>query len=698
MRKPQSLAHFLGVGNLFLIVIPLLIAGAWSLVSLDQAVRRSLADVNQAYATVVAGRLEEFFERPKESLRTIEAMLSNPELFPRDRLNEYLAEELEADQFLDQIQIIASDGTIRWMAPFNQDLIGVSRRGEEVYEGVRSSEEVYWSPSYISSKHERVAVTFGSCFGDYTILCDLDLGVVGRFSNSEMLSWNAPFQVRITDTRGVFVSHPITRKVRSRDRQTDFLKIQTAADSRIPLPIREQGGDFLVSIARVAASPDWYVLLLYPSAGLILTFLGYYLGFAIIIGLSVLASFFFSSFRIRGLRASLARLSDQTDHIASGIYEDLEDFGGGFIELRKLGCSFDSMIAGIRRREDTLLDRERGFREILENIKLIALGVDTQGAVVFANPAFLQLTGYGWEDVAGKGLSLFTPDDIRVEDSSFWRVIDGRAVEGTEESLLRLRDGSFRLIEWTITASRDASGARSGATGLGTDVTENRRQRELIESSLKEKEVLLGEMHHRVKNNLQLITSLLSLQSDDLGNEAVSRALSEAQARIRSISLIHETLYASRDFGDVEFANYVERLATELLAPNAGFDAQLQLELTPLRLTLTEAIPCGLVLSEILTNVRKYAFPQEWDGERMVRINLSLGTPGWAFLVVRDSGVGLKPDFSIQDTQSFGYTIIKLLASQLGGALDVRGGPGVTVTLHFPLGASPPALPSSEMP
>ena len=459
------------------------------------------------------------------------------------------------------------------------------------------------------------------------------------------------------------------------------MRIKAAGDGG---EARDESGNVIFSVARVS-DPSWYVLVLFPSRVLTESRIGYFLGFLLIIFFSGAFGVLFSFLRIRGLRGSLKQIAEKTEKIAGGLYEELEGFGEGFTELKKVGSSFDAMVAGIRTREKILIDRERSFREILENIQLVALGIGLDGKINFANPYFLTLSGYSWNEITGTNFSRFDSPASFDLDSPFLRVACGQSAEESFECKMCMKDGNIRLIDLTVTATRDASGSLSGAIGIGADVTESKRQRGIIEVSLKEKEVLLREIHHRVKNNLQLIISLLSLQGSELKDLTAKASLGEAEARIRSISLIHEMLYASENFGNMNFSEYASMLATELLSPSGDWDTKLDLELRELNLTLTEAIPCGLILNEAITNTRKYAFPSGWQGERRVVVQTRTEAGNKAVIRIMDTGIGLPADLNPDSSSGLGFTIIRLLAGQLGGNLRIEGKTGVLIEWSFPI-------------
>jgi two-component sensor histidine kinase len=215
------------------------------------------------------------------------------------------------------------------------------------------------------------------------------------------------------------------------------------------------------------------------------------------------------------------------------------------------------------------------------------------------------------------------------------------------------------------------------------EITERVRAEEQIKASLKEKEVLLKEIHHRVKNNLQVVSSLLSLQSQTVDSPAALEVLQESQNRVRSMALIHERLYRSEDLAQVDFAVYIRDLATFLVR---SYRAQLgpislNTEAEGVFLGIDTAIPCGLITNELISNALKHAFPNGKEGEIWVKI----GTHGdrQFTLIVGDNGVGFPPDVDFRDTESLGMQLVNTLVDQLEGTVELRRDGGTEFTIRF---------------
>jgi two-component sensor histidine kinase len=216
-----------------------------------------------------------------------------------------------------------------------------------------------------------------------------------------------------------------------------------------------------------------------------------------------------------------------------------------------------------------------------------------------------------------------------------------------------------------------------------TDITERKRMEEELKASLQQKEMLLREIHHRVKNNLQIISSLLGLQSDCISDPQVLALFKDSQDRIRSMALIHEKLYRSGNLARIDFTSYIGDLAAELLR-SYGVDpnrVSLQVVGEKAWLNVDTAVPCGLILQELVSNCLKHAFPEGRSGE--ITIALRAEAEGKYALTVRDTGIGFPEDLDFRHTESLGLQLVIILTEQLGGTIVRQSGEGTGFTLMF---------------
>lgn len=217
---------------------------------------------------------------------------------------------------------------------------------------------------------------------------------------------------------------------------------------------------------------------------------------------------------------------------------------------------------------------------------------------------------------------------------------------------------------------------------------ERKRVEAQIRQSLREKELLLEEIHHRVKNNLQIMSSLFNLQMRFTQEPTALKILKESQSRIRSMALIHEKLYHSEDLEHLDFADYLKSLSTYLShLYDMGSRVTLRLEISPLNLGMDKAIPCGILVTELVSNALKHAFPETDPNKNSgeILIQLTQPKPQFAELSVSDNGIGLaqKPDF--KKAKTLGWHLIKTLSGQIDGELKIQIQDGTHVSILFPL-------------
>lgn len=300
---------------------------------------------------------------------------------------------------------------------------------------------------------------------------------------------------------------------------------------------------------------------------------------------------------------------------------------------------------------------------------------------------------------AGRSLRSGQPvvcEDI-MEDPTFFRPEDGTARGYRGVVCLPLLDGdrTFGLLSLDSAEVRRVGAAEIRllqelaadlAFGIGALQSKQDRRRAEVElkSSLAEKEALLKEVHHRVKNNLQVIASLLRLESRRIVNPATEMVLRDLQGRIRAMALLHETLYRSGNFAQVDARTYLAQLARHILrsqlSPSGLID--LEIDVDPLGLEIDQAIPCGLIVNELASNSLKHGFPRGGAGKVRVELKL-LGETGTVRLRVSDNGVGLPAGPEPATAATLGLHLVSDLARQIGGRLESAVGPGATFDVTF---------------
>jgi len=361
-------------------------------------------------------------------------------------------------------------------------------------------------------------------------------------------------------------------------------------------------------------------------------------------------------------------------------------------EVGDLVNSFQTMSENLAASYTLLSLSEQKSRAITTTANDAIIMMDENGNISFWNPAAENTFGYSAEEVLGKYLHRIIAPDRYVPDyekglRDFNETGKGEGVGKTIELTALKKDGTEFPVELSLSALK--MNDRWHAVGIVRDITQRKLVQKQMLESLKEKELLLQEIHHRVKNNMQVITSLLDLQLDYIGGRQPAEIFSDIKNRIRSMSLVHEKLYHSRDLSRVDFQDYVTSLVSNLYK---FYDAsperiKLNLDIEDIFFGIDTAIPCGLIVNELITNSLKYAFPGDREGEVGLRLNKTgEGSRGEGIysLLVRDNGIGIPPDLDLKGVKTLGlYLVTTLVEHQLQGTVDLDRSNGTEFRIMF---------------
>jgi PAS domain S-box-containing protein len=366
------------------------------------------------------------------------------------------------------------------------------------------------------------------------------------------------------------------------------------------------------------------------------------------------------------------------------------------------------MFAGFARDISERTRAEEQFRMALEAAPTGMALLDADDRMVLVNRALERTFGYRREELIGRSVELLEPQHLRGQYRGSRReLLAGGAVEPVSggERVGLCKDGTEVPIDvgWTpivrgderfilesvvdITARKRADGEQARLVAELTAFSSELERRvdartQALAASLREKEVLLKEVHHRVKNNLQVISSLLNLQAQRVDDPRVRAMLDESRDRVYAIAVVHQKLYQSKDLSRIPFDEYVRELVDNLLH-SLGCDRRITvtIDACDVRLPVDIAVPCGLIVSELVTNALKHAFPDGRAGE--LRISIRRTDDGRIELVVADDGIGLPETLDPQRTRSLGLDLVVTFAEQLDAELDIRRQPGTAFTLRF---------------
>lgn len=340
-----------------------------------------------------------------------------------------------------------------------------------------------------------------------------------------------------------------------------------------------------------------------------------------------------------------------------------------------------------------LRESEERFRLVVESVRDYAIfQLDAQANIVTWNAGAERLLGWAENEVIGRsGTIIFTPEDVERGEAK--REFEQARAEGRaqDERWHQRKDGSRFFASGVLTCARREDGPGEIFTKVMQDITARKQQEERLRQSLEEKNILVHEIHHRVKNNLQTIVSLLSLQADHTEDPRVLAAFEDTKGRVSAIAQIHEQLYASEDLREVEIGSFLTALAGELVALHATVPDGVRLRVTvpELVLPIEKAIPVSLIANELILNSLKHGLHGRAGDLEVTLEHLTADGSSNARLLVRDSGPGFSAGFDASKATSMGYRLVNMLVRQLRARLEIASHPGASAIVSFPIPPKP---------
>lgn len=353
--------------------------------------------------------------------------------------------------------------------------------------------------------------------------------------------------------------------------------------------------------------------------------------------------------------------------------------------LGRLVSSVQRALREVEERSERQRLEER-FRQVVESAPNAMLMINAAGCVEMVNAQAEKVFGYARTELLGQPIEMLIPErfgslhpELR---TSFFDAPQSRPM-GAGRDLYGLRkDGSEVAVEIALNPIETREGKMVLAAIV--DVSDRKARENRIQVAMKEKDLLLSEIHHRVKNNLQVICSLLDLQSSKVEDEIALKLLVESQNRIKSMALIHQKLYEAKDFARVDFSSFIDTLVPNLVSSYCVDPGRITLAIdsADVSLPIDAAIPCGLIINELISNALKHAFPNQRRGQ--ITIQLANEPGGQIVLCVADNGIGIADELDLAGA-TLGLQLITHLADQLGGDLSIQRSNPTRFALRFSL-------------
>jgi len=331
--------------------------------------------------------------------------------------------------------------------------------------------------------------------------------------------------------------------------------------------------------------------------------------------------------------------------------------------------------------EGALRNRKEYYKILAESSQDMIYVIGRDDMIEYVNGSAAKYLGLSPKEITGMLRSNFFPTELADHQKvRLDKVFETGLPEHTED--LMIVQGR-EIWQDTFLIPLKAEGEEIYAVlSISRDITEHKRAEEMLKASLAEKELLLKEVHHRVKNNLQIISALLNSQSSYLTDDSIIRIFKDSQDRIKSMALIHENLYKSEDLGKVDFNEYLNQLIFYLSQSYGDLSLKVDFKVRTnnVYLNINTAIPCGMIVNELVSNSLKYAFP---DG-RIGEICIDISSEGDGFrLIISDNGIGIKGDLNIKDSKTLGFRLIDTLVKQIDGEMNLDTADGTRCEIYF---------------
>ncbi|MFC1503993.1 PAS domain S-box protein [Spirochaetota bacterium] len=330
--------------------------------------------------------------------------------------------------------------------------------------------------------------------------------------------------------------------------------------------------------------------------------------------------------------------------------------------------------------EEALRENKELFNLFMDHLPVNVFIKDDKSRALFVNEQMNRT--FGAKQWIGKdALKLFPKifaekmisDDKNVLDKGFQKI----------EEVIPVKNKTLRFFEtYKFKIARKNKSPLIG--GIGLDITERKKAEEQIKRSLIEKEILIKEIHHRVKNNLQIISSLLSLQTKHIKDKKALEAFAESENRVHSMALIHNLLYRSKDISNISMKDYINSLVdyiTNSYSHNSHVSVTIKVK--DVHVDIDKLVPCGLIINELVSNIFKYAFPDNKKGT--ITISFHYDNKGHYILTISDNGIGIPKGFDIKRSESLGLTLVYTLTEQLDGKIKMTRNKGTKFTIRFPI-------------
>nr|WP_245537637.1 cache domain-containing protein [Sediminispirochaeta smaragdinae] len=560
-----------------------------------------------------------------------------------------------------RLTIVSASGDVVTTVPYDENFIGSNLGNTTFFRTVKADQIGYWSNSFISSITSEPTICYGVPFEQGVLMADLNLDILSAFVQDVRQSGNR--SILITDKTGTVIA--FENKTLVEQQHKLFSDHQTR-----PSEILKIAGTRYFSRRLVIEKTGWPLYVLSPADEFFSPV--HTLGFTIIIVTVIFSIFLIGIILFLGRRIvnPIEALTRQAQLIADGRYEVNGE--KSFREAEALLNAMKTMAERIRTRELALQKSEQTYRLLVENAQTIIIRWNKEGFITYYNEFAARFFNFD-STIQPIPLARITIANDPILFADIWNDPESFS---SYKNINHKGNGELAWIQWTSMPLRNEKGDLVEILSVGSDITR-------LQKAIREKEVLLEEVHHRVKNNLQLIISLLNLKQSQLRGSAEAVGFHESIAHIYSISLVHEQLYQSNSFDHIELEPYLLAVVGHLAEMHTvnGRAISFTVDANNLNLSVEQAMPCGLILTELVCNALRHAFSDAKKAHISIKGNRDKRE--MVELTVSDNGKGF-PRSLFSKKRSLGFQLVHLLVEQLNGSVCCYGEEGTTFFISFP--------------
>ncbi len=572
------------------------------------------------------------------------------------------------------------------------------------YVSAVNSGKMTWSDVYFysSTRYPAISCNFPLSGEDDSVsgvfVATISLDGISRFLRNIHISPNS--RIIITDNKGLLLgasfSQPLTNQKGERiaGTGTACTEVNTAEEEyhktgKHAFLLKNKGISTMIKNLTYSASPgsEWNIMIMTPEADFTGQFDEYTLESIIFLILILIFSFISVNIIIGKITKPIALLANRISSIAYKTSDRNEAIIPESIkttskEIMALSENFEIMLKNIDSAFKTREASRLEYKNLIENINSIIMTVDPDGTITYCNPYGLKYYGYEKDELIGNKVQETVlrglgdgPNNILekifIQDNKYW---NGENINVT-------KTGKKVWILWSNRLIFNDDGTVKELLSIGQDITKIKNTEKELGDSLKKNSILLKEIHHRVKNNLQIIISLINLQMDKTSAPAVTSSLKEIKGRIQSMAIVHEMLYSSSSFSNIDLGQYTESLLQDIIQTFHSSDraVSFSVDSEKILLELDKTITVGLILNELISNSVKYAFPEKKNGKISVTIRKLKANR--ISVTVRDNGTGIADDKNLRE--GLGTILIEALTAQIGAEVNRRGENGFYFNFTF---------------